>query len=366
VSELITLSRHSADFKKYILGTFSKKFRALPVETLSSVRDSDEVTFQIVPVSEIKKPIWPVVFLKTIRVRQFIFVLFPLFYLLLQNRFLESVKDVNLVFLSLVGVVSLFASLQLRNDFHDHLNGLDRIRHKGLSTPLLQGWVTAKELSQWAWFFVGVSAVCSVPLIFVFPQLMAVLLVSTLALTWSLYRPLSSFKNIFAGEVVFGFLVGPLLAIGFQISVTGEFSFQSLFFGLIWGAAILFRMYLQSFENMAALSQAKVKNILNVFGFDRSKLFILCWWGAVLLLFVIYHLIYFHFLVWAGTLAITLFFSYQFFNRMKLVQSPLGSPLVDLQRNGQQLFDLLVSLWVLQCLFSFFANRLFGMMASGI
>jgi len=366
VNQLITVSRRSAEFKKYILGTFSDTHRALPMESLSSVQDHDEVTFQLVPTEQIQKPIWPVVFLKTIRIRQFIFVLFPIFYLFLLNGFLESVQDATLILLSLVGVLSLFASLQLRNDFHDHLNGLDRIRHKGVSSPLLQGWVTAKEVSQWAWFFVGISALCSLPLIFVFPQLIIILAISTGLLSWSLYRPLSSFKNIFAGEIVFGFLVGPLLATGFQVSVTGVFNLQSLFFGLIWGAAVLFRMYLQNFENMAALSQAKIKNILNTLGFDRSKKFIMTWWLSVLALFGIYHLVYFHFLVWMGTFFLLAVFTWKFLNQMKKVQSPLGSALADLQIEGQQLFDLLVSLWVLQSLFSFLAPSFFGVLVRGI
>ena len=366
MSQLITLSKDSADFKRYLNGTFSKDLRALPIESLNVNTNTETVTFKIVPKGEIHRPHFFDLIIRVLRPTRFVFILFPLLFLLLEKSPVKMVKDPLVVIWSTIGLIFLYGSVQLRNDYHDYMNGLDRLSYTSSSQVILNGWVTAEFVKQLSWIFSGVSFLCSIPVLLVFPKILAVMALAGLLLFWSLFRGHSSFKNVIAGEIVFGILLGPILAAGYEISITGNASLNSIFFGVVWGALILFRFHLSHFENILVYSQAKLRNMVTYWGFDKAKRNIFFWWIGVVTLFFVFEFFTVHPMIWSGTLILLLIMSRKFYFCLRGLASPIGSGMKEVQSQGQQLFNLFVLLWLTQIIFGYLALDLFNSFLRGI
>lgn len=364
MKNLITVSKDSPDFKKYLDGSFSKTERALPVKSLNVNTKSEVVTFEIVSLKEISRPSFLAIFLKVLRVRQFIFILFPLFYLLIDLQ--EKLKDIWVVFWSTVGLIFLYAAVQLRNDYHDHLNGIDRIHPESSSHVLQKGWWTAASVRKLSWSFAFLSFLCSGPVLLVFPQVIWVMALSAALLFWSLFRSQASFKNVPAGEVAFGVLLGPLLCAGYSISITGEFSAKAFGFGCVWGALVLFRLHLQNFVTLAPNSQAGLKNWVGNLGFDRSKIFIRNWWIGTLVAYIFYQSFYLPIYFWCGSVIILLVLSRHFYKSLKNLNSPVGSTVAEVSKQGLLLFNAFVLLWSMERLFFLLVPEAFGALLQGL
>lgn len=361
MDQIITLSKDSPDFEKYLRGTFSKSLRALPIKSLNVNTQSEVVTFNIVPKESIKRPSMAVILLKAIRVRRFLFILFPLFFVLFEELKNESLKDPMVLFSSTCGLIFLYAAIQMRNDYHDHLNGVDRISSEATSPAIQKGWITAESVRKISWIFAVCSFLFSLPVLLVFPEIVLVMLFAAGLIYWSLFRGHSSFKNSPVGELAFGVLVGPLLALGYDISITGHMGWKSFGFGCVWGMFVLFRLHLQNFENLMTASQAKIKNVVNHFGFDGSKKLLIWWWFASVLVFLTFQLATGSFFVWSGSAIILSWVSRKFVKRVNEISSPMGSQMQEVQKEGVMLFNLVILLWVMQILFMYFIPGIFGL-----
>lgn len=360
MNEIITLSRSSPEFEKYLRGTFSKTHRALPIKSLNVNTQSEVVTFSLVPKESIKRPSLLVIILKAMRVRRFLFILFPLFYILFEKVYNQSFKDPVILFSSTCGLIFLYAAIQMRNDYHDHLNGVDRISSEATSPAIQKGWITAESVRKMSWIFAGISFFCALPVLFIFPEIIMVMLIAGGLLYWSLFRGHSSFKNSPVGELAFGVLVGPLLALGYDISITGNMSWNSFGFGCVWGMFVLFRLHLQNFENLMTASQAKIKNVVNHFGFDGSKKLITWWWLASVLSFLTFQMITTSFFVWSGSAIILAWMSRNFLKKIKNLSSPMSSQMQEIQKEGILLFNLVILLWSTQILFMYLIPGVFS------
>lgn len=366
MSEIVTLPRSSPDFEKYLRGTFSKTHRALPIQSLNVNTQSEVVSFRLVAKETIQRPSLVVIFLKAIRVRRFLFILFPLFFVLFEELRMQPLRDPWILFSSTCGLIFLYAAIQMRNDYHDHLNGLDRISAETVSPALQRGWITAESVRKLSWIFAAASFILSWPVLLIFPKIIWIMLVAASLLFWSLFRGQSSFKNSPAGELAFGVLVGPLLSLGYDISILGKMSAKAFAFGCVWGMFVLFRLHLQNFENLLTSSQAKIKNVVNHYGFDGSKKLIKIWWFASVASFLVFQALTSSFFVWSGSAIIVLAMSRPFMTQLSRLDSPVGSQMKIVQKEGVQLFNLLVLLWSVQILFQFFIPGLFGLVLKGL
>ncbi len=366
MNEIVTLSRNSPEFEKYLRGTFSNTHRALPIKSLNVNTQAEVVSFSIVPKESIQRPSLLVIFLKAIRVRRFLFILFPLFYVLFEELRNQSLKDPWILFSSTAGLIFLYAAIQMRNDYHDHLNGLDRISTETVSPAIQKGWITAESVRKISWIFAASSFLFSLPVLLVFPKILLIMLAASVLIFWSLFRGHSSFKNSPVGELAFGILVGPLLALGYDISISGQMTWKVFGFGCVWGMFVLFRLHLQNFENLMTSSQAKIKSIINHYGFDGSKKLIIWWWFASVLGFLIFQAMTTNFLIWSGSAVIMTWMSRIFVRKVNQLASPVGSQMNEAQKEGVQLFNLLVLLWSTQILFTYFISGMFSFFIQGL
>jgi 1,4-dihydroxy-2-naphthoate octaprenyltransferase len=348
VSEVITLSKSSPQFEAYLLGTFSKDKRALPIRTLNANSLQETVTFEIKSLSEIKKPSLPILLLYLLKVRAFILVLFPMYLVLVKNTADGAIRDPLVVLFSTLGILSAYIAVNLRNDYTDHMKGLDRINPQAGSRVIQKGWMTASQVKSWASFFVVLALMFAAAVIFAFPAVVGVVILTFLVGVWAQFLKKGSFKYQKGGEFFVFLLLGPLLTTGYHISIAGAWDLESLFLGVIWGWLVVFLQHIKNFEFIMINSQARFHNTVTWLGFDKSKTLLKVWWLSFLTMFIFYHLRYAG-NFWTWFLGATLAFSaFPFFISINQLQSPVGSDLVRVRRRGYNLVLLTIFLWALE------------------
>ncbi len=348
--EYVTLTKNSPDFESYLLGTFAKDKRALPITTLNVNSSAETVTFKIVPLKEIELSAWGSVLLQTFKVRSFLLVLVPLFLVLSKNISDESLVDPMATLMATWGVFCAFVAVNLRNDFMDHMKGVDRILERSGSRAIQNGWVRAITIKKLSTFFLILAFGFAIPLMVVYPWLGAVILPAAIVGILAQFRKQSSFKYRRFGEVLLFVMFGPLLTVGYQLSMGAGFDEESFWIGCVWGWLVLFVVHLRNFRNILPSSQAGFSNTVNWLGFDRSRRLLAGWWFLFMVFNLAYHYVYAG-IYWGFYLTLGLaFVSLSFIGQMKKLSSPAGSEMVAVFRRGYALYLIAVGLWVFECL----------------
>lgn len=344
----MTLSKSSPEFEPYLLGTFSKEKRALPICTLNANSSQETITFEVKALKDIQRPSWPVILLYLLKVRAFILVLFPMYLILVKNTADKTLLDPVVVVLSTFGILCTYIAVNLRNDFTDHIKGIDRINPKAGSRVIQRGWMTAEQVKSWAHIFVGMAIIAASMVVFAFPRVLGVVLVTFLVGTWAQFLKKGSFKYQKGGEIFVFLLLGPLLTTGYQISIAGTWDMESVVLGSIWGWLVVFLQHLKNFEFIMINSQAGYHNTVTWLGFDKSKAMLKWWWLGFLGMFIGYHAEY------AGSFwtwflgAVLAFAAFPFFIGLNYLQSPVGSDLVRIRKRGYNLVLVTIFLWTLE------------------
>jgi 1,4-dihydroxy-2-naphthoate octaprenyltransferase len=350
VSRFVTLTKGSSDFYPYLLGTFSKTERALPVQTLNVNSASETVTFKIVKCSEVVKPSPIVMFFRTLKMRSLLLVLFPLLLVLTKNVVDLTIRDPLAALIATMGVVFAYVAMSLRNDFMDHMKGVDRVIERSGSRAIQNGWMTAAQVKTLSNVFLGLSLLMSVPVALGYPQVLIVLVIALLVGLRAQFNKRSSFKYRIGGEISLFLMFGPLLSIGYQYAMGTWLDLEVVMLGCLWGWLVLFVVHVKNFTNIMVSSQAGFRNTVNWLGFDRSKTLLGVWWIVFMILNFMYHL-EFAGMYWGWYLTIVLLFcSANFFYRLKNITSPVGSDLALILRSSMNLFMITMGLWVIECL----------------
>ncbi|HWU44056.1 MAG TPA: hypothetical protein VN132_11480, partial [Bdellovibrio sp.] len=188
MSQLLTLSKSSPEFESYLLGTFARDQRALPVQSLNVNSASETVTFKIVSLQEVQRPSWIVVALKSLKVRSFLLLLVPMFLILTKNYEDRSIRDSWTTIISTIGLLFAFISANLRNDFMDHMKGVDRIFSDSGSRSIQKGWLTAMQVKKMSTLFLVLALFCSLPVIFAIPLVAVVMAVAFAVGIWAQFK----------------------------------------------------------------------------------------------------------------------------------------------------------------------------------
>ncbi len=354
MTDLVTLSKTSPEFESYLLGTFSSKKRALPVHTLNVNSASESVTFRLVPVDKINKPGTLHILVQTLKIRSFLLILTPLFLVMAKNIADGSLHDPFAALIATVGVLFAFIAVNLRNDYMDHMKGIDRIIQNSGSRAIQNGWVTAAQIKTCSSWFLGVALFLAVPLALAYPIMFFIFFLAVAVGLWAQFQKENSFKYQIGGELSLFLMFGPLLTVGFQLSMGAHFDKESLWIGCVWGWLVLFIVHLRNFSNIFSCGQAGFKNTVTWLGFDKSRRMLAIWWILFLVFNLSYHLIYAG-LYWGFYLALALFIiSANFILKLKNISSPMGGELKNLYQSGFYLFLITIGLWIFECLFYLF------------
>lgn len=348
MNKLVTLTRKDQDFEKYLSGDFSTTQIAIPLKSLNVNSQFETVTFQILEKSSIQKPDLVQFILETYRFRKFLFVLFPMFLVLVKNYADNSIRDQFGLVLGTVGILTAYVSAILRNDYSDHMQGIDRINPRQASSALMKGWVTAKQLKKWSNAFLYFALICGMPLMIAYPMIAFVLSLALVLGIWAQYQEQKSFKHHIGGELILFLLLGPLLTLGYQLSMGGVYDKEVVIIGFLWGWLMMFMHQLTMLSDIVVYSQAGFKNTVTWLGFDRGKRVISFFWALFVALYFLYH-VFFAGYYWGWYFStVLILISPKLILKFKSVTSPIGSDILDLYRRGQFFFLFTILVWTIE------------------
>jgi 1,4-dihydroxy-2-naphthoate octaprenyltransferase len=246
-----------------------------------------------------------------------------------------------------MGVIFVFAASNLRNEYTDHMVGFDRLIRDSGSGVLQKGWLPAHQLKSVSYLFLFLGLLFAIPALLEVPKLWILVGASLILGLSAQFQKNSSFKYQIGGEFSIFFLLGPLLTVGYQVSMGTRLDFDCLWFGIAWGWLILFLVHIKNFAHLIELSQGHFENTIEALGFDRARRWIALWWLGFIVFFLIYHQLYAG-TFWGWYLGFAfLLISARFILKLKMLKSPAGSELKSVYDAGYRLYLIVVGTWTL-------------------
>ena len=141
MNEFITLERPSLELNQYLLGEISPSIRAIPVRSMNVNRANEKVTFQLVDVKDIRRPHFLKVLAQVFRFDLLTLTLMP--GVLTASLMAGQIQNWNYVAMALLSFFFLHGAIFCRNDYVDHMTGVDRLNEKGGSRVIQNGWLRA-------------------------------------------------------------------------------------------------------------------------------------------------------------------------------------------------------------------------------
>jgi 1,4-dihydroxy-2-naphthoate polyprenyltransferase len=276
-SPYVTITHDDPDFKSYLLGSFSKELRALPLESFSQHSQRERVTFQLVPVHEIRKPAWWKIYFKACRPELLGLTLAPF---LLTILWQWKQADTSIAFPisfsgALLGLFFLHVAAFLFNDFRDHMQGVDLANRRRGSQVIQKGWASAREVRGWAIVNMCLALLCGGTALYWHPTPLSWIVlaaaVAVLALSW---MPSWLAKRGLSDLLVFAGL-GPLLTIAAAITADGIVQPQVILLGTAFGSLAVLTLQVRQMENLFRAGQDSFRTFIGGLDFDRAKLIVL-------------------------------------------------------------------------------------------
>lgn len=358
MSELITLSRKDPNFKKYLDGSFSDLKRALPIKSLNVNTEMEQVTFVVVDVNSIgQQPIW-YKWAHILKLKNLLWLVFPMFLITVKNLMDGNLKEPNLAVLSFLGAIFLHAAASLRNDYLDHIRGLDRIHPKSGSRAIQKGWITANQVKNISWIFALAGIAFGVPAVLQFTELLIMIVTLAVVALFGMSSYSMGLKYRRWSEITVFLLLGPLLTLGYQVACGAGLDWEALCLGVTTGWFAVFYLHLKNFEELVVHSQAQFNNTITWLGFEKSKKLLAIWWMVFLGLFNSYHFV-FGSLYWAWFLGLcSVVSSVSFLVSLKDLESPVGSGMTSVVHQARYMAIFMMSFWFLENIWYLWVNKL--------
>lgn len=348
MGELKTIAKSDPAFSSYLLGTFSKDDRAISVKSLNVATAAETVTFEIIPLAEIKAPFFLRKWALTLKIKNYFLLYFPMFLIISKNLMDNVPFDPRLALWSLLAATFLFAAMNLRNDFRDHLSGLDRIHPDSGSRAIQKGWITAHQAKNLSTAFAVLGIACALPAVIGLPELLLVIGVIALLAIFGLSVYPHGLKYRLWTEGFAFLLLGPLLTVGFQMAIGAPFDLESVFLGIITGWLAVYIVHLKNFEAIMVNNQAGFTNSVGIMGFEKGKRLMAVWWISLLVLIDVYHWIY-NSLFWTVSfIVISLALSWALLKYLRTLTSPVASTFKIALDRCRQLGIFMIYLWILE------------------
>ena len=352
-----TFKKSDSDFKKYLMGTFSKTEIALPIQTLNVGTADETVTFEITAKDSIQRPHFFKYTAYLIKLNSYLLIVVPMFFVAFKNYLDDRFFDPFSFAVASISMLFLYAGLNLRSDLNDHISGFDRVIESVTPKPILKGWLTARDVSWLSWFFIFLAAIISVPVFILQKEEIRVVAVIFILFLCGQFFKKNSYKNQRFGEIILFILIGPGLSSAYQVALGSGIDTEILAFGLLWGFAILFLVHLNNFSNLLSSTQANIQNTMNKMGFDASKKFLILWLAGLNLFWILFHHVYAStFWTWFGGL-VFIFWSIPTAIQFSGIVSPVGSDLLAAHKTGKKNFLLMIGLLCLEQIW-YFGNKI--------
>lgn len=267
--EFITLTRDDPEFERYLLGTFARDRRALPVETYHASTVRERVTFRVVPFEKLDVPSWWRVYLRSSRPELLGLTLGPAMVAWLSHSANYAEWSRWTSWFALIGLFFLHTAAFLLNDVQDHLRGQDRANRQRGSRVIQRGWVRAADMKRWAWLNFSLAVLFGVPAFFNAPRDLAV--VCGLA-ALSLLIVMRGWGTRWGlADLALGLLFGPLLTMGIALASFGEADLDDLLLGVSFGALTVWVFQVRQFEAAFRARPESSRSLIGHLDFDWAR-----------------------------------------------------------------------------------------------
>ncbi len=319
MNQFITVERTHPDFLKYLTGEFSQELRALPVRSYNVNRTNEKVTFQICRSEDIERPSLLVVLAQVFRLDLLSLTLTPA--LAVATHLWHHGQHVPIV-LALMALVILHGAVFCRNDFVDHIHGVDRLNEKGGSRVIQRGWLRAKTVQQLYRILMVVAVGFAAPVLWLRPELLLLCTVVAVLGVFGYSHLRWAKGHWILGDMAIWLCLGPLISMGMSWVIARDISPHVLWVGGYFGTMALSYVGIRHMISMVIDDEAGLTTMPTKLGFDRAKIFIVA-------LFVLNGLV----AVWAGGAMVALV-GFNFWLAIKSMQvvSPLSSSLYELPK----------------------------------
>jgi 1,4-dihydroxy-2-naphthoate octaprenyltransferase len=355
-TQYLTLRKNDPDFLNQLWGRGETDKRAIPVKTYNLGTEEESVTFEIKPISDIQKPSLLKVVAALVKLKSFILILFPLFFVLVKNSVDNRFFDPLSMTIVSVATILLFAGLNIRNDVYDHISGFDRVNLDSTPKPIRLGWISAHKASRISLILIFISAFITIPVMILQLELIRVIAVALILFFIGRFAKNNSYKDQHFGEFILFMLIGPALVSGYQVALGAGVDTEILGFGVLWGFAVMFLIQVNNFSHIMTSSQSGIKNSMTKLGFDLSQKFLIASWVAFIGLWIVFHYNY------AGTYwsvfgtILLIFWSLPLFMKISNIKSPMGSGLQVVRREAYKTFIMMVFLFFMENLWVIWAD----------
>jgi 1,4-dihydroxy-2-naphthoate polyprenyltransferase len=348
MSQFLTLAKDHPDIQSYLEGTFSGTQRALPIESLNVRAEPTQITFQLINIEDIKRPLWIAKWFQVLKARNLLLVVFPIFLV-----FIDSLENLTLLdpltfAASACGAVFLLIAANLRNDYQDHISGLDRIHQFSGGHAIQKGWVTGQQMRAWSHFYLFLGVLAGARALWLYPETILIAGIMIVLIFFGMSTFSSGHKHRLWSEWMIFLMLGPLLTMGMQFSTGSGFSYQSVVLGTISGWLAVFFLHLKNFEQLMIIDKAQFANTIWWLGFERARVYLLFWAAslvAAVLLFQSYFASKWWLLTWSLCLS---FLLWPYFRSLRSLQSPLGSGVKRASQLGRAISLSIIALFIFQ------------------
>ena len=118
-SRYLTLAKSDPTFNDYLWGKVEHDSIPIAIQSLNIGAHDESITFELKNRNEIKSPHIILLACKLVKLNSFLFVLFPLFYVITKNILSDTLIDPFSLSLASIALCFLFAALNIRNYFSD-------------------------------------------------------------------------------------------------------------------------------------------------------------------------------------------------------------------------------------------------------
>ncbi|MCC2678296.1 MAG: 1,4-dihydroxy-2-naphthoate octaprenyltransferase [Pseudobdellovibrio sp.] len=347
-TRFVTLKSSDPAYENYLWGDMPEV--ALPIKSYNLGTEEESVTFEIKNKNEINWPGWPRFFTALIKLRTYILVMLPMFFILCKHAASAEFDIVSYVS-ACVGVLLLYAGFNIRNDVSDHISGFDRVNLDSTKKPIRLGWISARKAKQISNFTFAAAAIAAAPSLLLHPVLTIILSLVVIFTILAKFAKNNSYKNQLFGEMVLLNISGPALMYGLDFSAgASRIDGETGVFGALWGLIVLFIIDINNFSHIMTSSQNRIKNTVTKLGFDRAQKYLVRMWGAILIIWAIYTYNFQNYTVNWVFLAVVTAASVLFLKNVIHIKSPMGSGLKSAKAAAHKLFLLVTFVIFLQSL----------------
>ncbi len=356
MSEFITLDRNDPRFESYLLGSFSSDHCALPVRSLHINSRAEQITFQVLPVAAIERPPMILILAQVMRLDLLSLSLTPALAAWALFGFTSDAV------MGAVALLFLHAAFFARNDFVDHLRGVDRLNEKGGSRVIQRGWLKATAVRKIFGLFFLTGAALALPVVIHHPMIAGLGIFGAIFGAFGYSHLRWSQSGWLVGGLSLFLCVGPLLCLGaYEVSaktlvvnahvLSGTSVNQTLVWllGSLFGLVAVVYVETRHLISIVIDDEAELQTLPVRFGFDRAKKTLALFYFGVAIVLAALLFSLFHYLGLLIALPMVLIIS-RLGLAMYRVSSPLSSSLVTLLSRSNYLHVALGALVIALCL----------------